>query len=263
VGAGPAGVSAALRLLEAGLQVLLVDREGFGGTILHYPRAKVVMTGNLELALYGGVCRRTMSKEDLVELWADIQTRINPPFVTGELVTGLARLPNGNWAVQSDRARREAANVVRAVGGRGSPRKLGVPGEELGKVSYRLLEPDPFVGRHVLVVGGGNSAVESALALSDDGRCASVSISYRKSQFARCRAENQTRIAQAIAQGRVQPLFSSAVERIEPALVTLATAREQRQRLPNDATIVQIGGTPPAELLKSFGIQLVSKYGER
>ena len=263
VGAGPAGISATLRLMEAGLRVLLVDREGFGGTILHYPRAKVVMTGTLDLPVYGKVSRRQLSKEELVSLWQELYAQIRPPFVTGELVTGLELRPDGMWSVVSDRGtRRAAANVILALGGRGSPQKLGVIGEEQSKVAYRLLEPSEFAGKHVLVVGGGNSAVESALALADQGQCRSVAISYRRAEFARCRAQNRERIAAAIQRGAVQALLSTEVKQIGPRSLLLQDGRGQLQELLNDAVLVQIGGVPPARLLANLGIHLVTKYGE-
>lgn len=263
VGAGPAGISATLRLMQGGLRVLLIDREGFGGTILHYPRAKVVMTGVLEFPVHGKVSARQLSKEQLVALWEEIRAKHNPPFATGELATSLALRSDGMWGVVTDRAVRHAANVILALGGRGSPQKLGVPGEEGSKVAYRLLEPKEFEGRHVLVVGGGNSAVESAVSLADEGACASVSISYRRSEFARCRAENRRRIDAHIAQGTVRAFFGSQLADIGEHTVTLRDAEGRLGQLANDAVIVQIGGTPPARLLQSLGIALTTKYGER
>lgn len=263
VGAGPAGISATLRLMQAGLDVLLVDREGFGGTILHYPRAKVVMTGVLELPIFGKVPRRQLSKEELVSVWQDIRETTRPPMVIGELVTRIDPREDGMWTVVSDKAVRHAANVILALGGRGSPQKLGVPGEERGKVAYRLLEPKEFGGKHVLVVGGGNSAVESAVSLADEGGCASVSISYRRSEFARCRAENRRRIADHITSGAVRPFFGTEVTDIGEHRVTLRDGSGRQQQIPNDAAIIQIGGTPPGQLLKSLGIELTTKYGER
>lgn len=263
VGAGPAGISATLRAMQEGLRVLLVDREGFGGTILHYPRAKVVMTGALELPLFGKVSGQKLSKEQLVTLWEEIRATYNPPFATGELVTRLEPRLDGMWGVVTDRGTRHAANVILALGGRGSPQKLGVPGEERGKVAYRLLEPREFAGRHVLVVGGGNSAVESALSLVDEGGCASVSISYRRTEFARCRAENRRRIDACIAQRSVRAYFGTEVTDIGESEVTLRSSDGLTGKLANDSVIVQIGGTPPAKLLGSLGIALTTKYGER
>ncbi len=263
VGAGPGGIAATLAAMEAGLNVVCVEREELGGTILHYPRAKVVMTGTLELPLYGKVRKRTMSKEKLVELWDDIRDKTQLPVATGELVEALVQNADGTWTVRSTTGDRRGANVVLALGRRGSPRKLGVPGEDHAKVAYRLLEPEVFEGQHVLVVGGGNSAVESAIALADYGGCASVGISYRRTEFARCRGENKARIAELLSTGKVRGFLPSNVARVEDRTVTLRSDDGREAPLQNDAIIVQIGGTSPAKLLQSFGIQMVTKYGER
>ncbi len=261
VGAGPAGIAATLRLMEAGKQVLLLEQGDLGGTILHYPRGKVVMTGPLDIPLYGRVKKKTMSKEDLLLLWQDIVAKTGLQPQTGKKVTSLTR--DGEvWVVRSeDGSEVRAASVLLALGRRGSPRKLGVPGEQSSKVTYRLLEPRVFAGKNVLVVGGGNSAVESALLLAKDGDCASVTISYRRTTFARCRGDNRTAIEAAIADGTVQALLPSEVKEIGPDTVTLDVAGEERT-IRNDAVIVQIGGTAPADLLRSFGIQMLTKYAE-
>ena len=262
VGAGPAGISATLRLLEAGLNVLLLDQDSFGGTITHYPRAKVVMTGDLPLPLVGTIKRRTMSREGLVQLWGDLQSRYSIPFKSQQQVRGVIAQADGMWRVQSETDEFTTANVVLALGTRGSPRRLGVPGEDSSKVHYRLLEPQEFAGKKVLVVGGGNSAVETALSLADFGGCASVALSYRREQFVRCRSDNRRRIDEAIGAGRVLAIMPSDVTRIEPERVWLRSSAGEHP-MDNDAVIAQLGGTAPADVLKSFGIELVTKYGER
>jgi thioredoxin reductase/NAD-dependent dihydropyrimidine dehydrogenase PreA subunit len=261
VGAGPAGMSATLRMMEAGRRVVLLERDKIGGTIMHYPRAKVVMTGSLELALHGSIKRRTMSKEDLVALWSQIIERHGLPATTGVMVQAVQQETDGMWRLETTAGPVRAANVLLALGRRGTPRKLDVPGEEQAKVHYTLLEPDPFAGKHVLVVGGGNSAVESALALADYGRCASVAISYRRDVFARCRGENRQRIDEAIHSGKVRALLPSQIVSINEKDVVLTNGGRE-MRIANDAVIVQIGGTAPAELLRTFGIQVVTKRGE-
>ncbi|MBW2461063.1 MAG: NAD(P)-binding domain-containing protein [Deltaproteobacteria bacterium] len=262
VGAGPAGISATLGALDAGLRVAVIEREALGGTILHYPRAKVVMTGALEFPKYGTVKKRTMTKEALVELWEDIRAKTDLPVITGELVEALTDVGDGTWIVRSNAGERRAANVVLALGRRGSPRKLGVPGENLTKVNYGLLEPEVFKDQHVLVVGGGNSAVESAIALADLGGCASVGISYRRTEFARCRGDNKRRIAELMAEGRVRAYLPTNVVRVDETAVSLRAEDGSTETIQNDAIIVQIGGTSPAKLLESFGIRMVTKYGE-
>lgn len=261
VGAGPSGIAATLALLGHGLRVTLLEREAYGGTITHYPRRKLVMTGVLELPGYGKVRARTMSKEELVALFEDVRVKTGLPVRSGELVTALRRGGEG-WELESTSGTVRGANVLLALGRRGAPQKLGVPGEELPKVSYRLLEPEVFAGQDVLVVGGGNSAVECALALADAGRCRSVSVSYRREAFARCRAENRKQIEAAIASGAVRALLPSAVRSIGEREVVLDQAGRE-VRLPNDAVVVQIGGTSPTALLATFGVEMVTKRGER
>lgn len=262
VGAGPAGTAATLRLMEAGLQVLLLEREAFGGTITHYPRAKVVMTGFLDFPMYGRVSKRKMSKEQLVALWEDIREKTGLKVAVGELVEKIEPAGDDNWLVSSTGGVFKTANVLLALGRRGSPRKLDVPGEERSKVVYRVIEPEVFQGQHVLVVGGGNAAVESAFALVDGGACASVTISYRKNSFARCRQPNRKRIEAEIAAGRLTALTGTQVEEILEDRVTLLAASGEHSTVRNDAVVVQIGGTAPTALLQDVGIEIVTKYGE-
>lgn len=262
VGAGPAGISSTLQLMNENLKVLLLEAEAYGGTIQHYPRAKVVMTGTLDVPRYKKLKRRTMTKEQLVELWEDLRTETGLPVQVGEMVTALANA-GGHWEVHATSGMYRAANVVLALGRRGSPRKLGVPGEESAKVSYRLLEPEPFAGKNVLVVGGGNAAAECALALADSKLCASVGISYRRAEFARLRGQVRDRLESCIADGTVRALLQSQVTSIDATQVSLEYDNGTTETIANDAVIIQVGGTPPSSLLSSFGIQMVEKRGER
>lgn len=262
VGAGPAGTSATLRLMEAGLRVLLLEREAFGGTITHYPRAKVVMTGSLDFPVYGRVSKRKMSKEQLVELWGDIREKTGLQVAVGELVEKIEPSEDGSWLVSSTGGVFKTANVLLALGRRGSPRKLDVPGEERSKVTYRVIEPDVFEHQHVLVVGGGNAAVESAFALIDGGKCASVTISYRKNSFARCRQPNRKRVDAEVEAGRLTALMATQVEEIFEDRVALRDSAGEQLSVRNDAIVIQIGGTAPTALLQDVGIEIVTKYGE-
>jgi thioredoxin reductase/NAD-dependent dihydropyrimidine dehydrogenase PreA subunit len=262
VGAGPAGTAATLRLMEAGLRVLLLEREAFGGTITHYPRAKVVMTGFLDFPMYGRVSKRKMSKEQLVALWEDIREKTGLKVAVGELVEKIEPAEDDSWLVSSTGGVFKTANVLLALGRRGSPRKLDVPGEEQSKVVYRVIEPEVFQGQHVLVVGGGNAAVESAFALVDGGSCTSVTISYRKNSFARCRQPNRKRIEAEMEAGRLTALMGTQVEEIFEDRVTLRDASGEQSSIQNDAVVIQVGGTAPTALLQDVGIEIVTKYGE-
>ena len=262
VGAGPAGMSATLRLIERDLRVALLEAEAFGGSITHYPRNKVVMNGVLDIPIYGKVKKRKMSKEELLSLWDDIRAKTYLPVAEGERVTQLTKETDDCWHVESSGGPQRSASVILALGRRGDPRKLGVEGEDRDKVVYRVIEPEVFDGQHVLVVGGGNAAVESVFALVDYGQCVSVSISYRKPEFLRCRRSNRDRINREIAAGRVHGWLNTRVTAIGAKDVTILDPEGKARRFHNDAVVIQIGGTSPTDLLKSAGIALVTKYAE-
>ncbi len=259
VGAGPAGISAALGLMAQGLRVQVVEQDTYGGTIAHYPRAKVVMTGSFDLPGYGTVRKKTMNKEALVELWTDIRERTQLPVLEGVRVESI-QTEGAAWRVRGASWEDRAAHVVLALGRRGAPKQLGVPGEELSKVSYRLLEPEPFAGKHVMVVGGGNAAADCAIALADAALCASVSLSYRRHELPRLRGSVRGAIERCFAAGSIKSLLGTEVVSIADREVMLKSSRGL-EAVVNDEVIVQIGGQPPSELLRSVGIELVEKRG--
>ena len=260
VGSGPAGIAAALALGANGLNYLVVEQNKFGGTIAHYPRAKVVMTGAIELPGYGTVRRSTMTKEKLIELWTDIRERTRLPLKEGVRITSITAEGNA-WRLRGDGFQDRAANVILALGRRGAPKELGVPGEELAKVVYRVIEPDVFAQRRVLVVGGGNAAADCAIALAEQGGCRAVGLSYRRSALSRVRASVAARVDELIRQAKILPYFGTEVVSIAAEHVMLRSARGLEQ-IDNDHVVVQIGGTAPSELLHSIGIELVEKRGE-
>jgi len=260
VGAGPAGLGSALALMAHGLRVLVVEQSSFGGAIAHYPRAKVVMTGTLELPGFGTVRRKTLSKEELLALWDDIRQRTRMPVREGIRVESLVA-DGAGWRVRGDGFDERAASVVLALGRRGAPRQLDVPGEELAKVSYRMIEPTGFAGQRVLVVGGGNAAADCALGLADAQVATSVGLSYRRRELARLRASVRDRLEAAFASGAVTPYLGTEVTRIAPDHVELRRG-DAVELLANDAVIVQIGGTAPNDLLRTIGIELIEKRGQ-
>jgi thioredoxin reductase/NAD-dependent dihydropyrimidine dehydrogenase PreA subunit len=260
VGTGPAGIAATLGLVAHGLTVLAVEQDRFGGTIRHYPRSKVVMTGTLELPGYGRVRRRTMSKEDLIALWDDIRGRTSLPIKEGVRVEEIAAA-GGAWRVRAVDWEDVAATVVLALGRRGAPRRLDVDGEELPHVAYRVTEPEPFAGKRVLVVGGGNAAADCALGLAASRLPAEVALSYRRPVLARLRGSVRARIEEAFARRTIVPYLETEVVAIAPEHVALRGPGGVRE-VAADAVVVQIGGTSPRDLLHGVGIELVEKRGE-
>ncbi len=256
VGAGPAGLACALEAKARGLAFVVLEQDTLGGTVAHYPRNKLVMTQPVELPLHGRLEKTSYAKEELMEIWAQVAAQEELPIHEGVRFTGLARGPAGDFVVESDRGRVHARHVALMIGRRGTPRRLEVPGEELAKVTYGLLDAQAHQGRHILVVGGGDSAIEAALALAEQPGNV-ITLSYRQPAFSRLKARNERAIESAAAEGRVQVAFQSRVLAIEPEQVALEVEDAQGKRsgwLPNDEVFVLIGGTPPYEQLERCGV---------
>ncbi|MBI1336231.1 MAG: NAD(P)-binding protein [Phycisphaera sp.] len=257
VGAGPAGLSCSLRARQLGLAFTTVEQEErIGGTVAAYPRRKMVMTQPVELPLHGRLNRQTYQKEELIALWERVWREHDLPIRTGVRVEDFARDSSGVFTVHTSVGPVRARNVCLALGRRGSPRKLGVPGEELPKVAYSLLDAESYTGRKVLVVGGGDSAVEAALGLAEQPGN-EVSISYRKGAFTRLKTRNENRLHRAVELKRVRVYFESEVEEITRASVRLRCGRDgavDRLTLANDDVFVFAGGVPPFALLERGGV---------
>jgi len=259
VGAGPAGISASLGAMEKKLRFVTVEQEdAFGGTVYHYPRNKVVMTAPVELPIIGKMKFGEVSKEKLLEFWQGVLQK------TGLKINFFERMetikPDGQgFIVKTSKTEYRTRAVLLTIGRRGTPRKLGVPGEEQPKVVYRLIDPEQYRKQHVLVVGGGDSALEAALACADEPGT-SVALSYRSEAFARVKEKNRKRLEEAQKAGRVQVLLKSNVKQIESGKVVL-DHDGKRIELRNDAVIVSAGGVLPTPFLKEIGILVETKYG--
>jgi thioredoxin reductase/NAD-dependent dihydropyrimidine dehydrogenase PreA subunit len=252
VGAGPAGLSAALAARQHGLSAVVMDQYDLGGTILHYPRRKMVMTQPVEIPSYGLLNREEYSKEDLMEIWQQVCRDNQIEIRAGEKLSRLERFEGGFRLTADSGMQVEGRFVVLALGRRGSPRKLGVSGEDLPKVMYQLTDAQAYRNSHVLVVGGGDSAVEAAIGLARQ-KGNTVAISYRKSRFFRIKKKNEERIGRLLNSGDITPYFDSNVRQITASTVTLSTSTGDMD-IPNDYVIIQAGGVPPYDMLKSFGI---------
>jgi thioredoxin reductase/Pyruvate/2-oxoacid:ferredoxin oxidoreductase delta subunit len=259
VGAGPAGLAAALGLRAAGRSFRLLEQGTVGGTVTHYPRQKIVMTEPLEVPFHGTLRKRQIGKEELLSIWRSV---IGKAKIRVEECTAVESIEgsDGTFRVLTNNGTVSARKVVLATGRRGTPRKIGVPGEDLGKVAYGLVDPDQYQGCRVLVVGGGDSAIEAAIQLADESD-AEVTISYRREEFGRARHANRERIAQLIGQRRIRAVMSSVVERILEDEVVL-TVGGSPMVVPNDFVIVNIGGEVPLEFLARSKISLKKHFGE-
>lgn len=251
VGAGPGGIAAGLTAVEKNLKYIILEQSDIGGTILHYPRAKVVMTSPVELPIWGRLKLTDVKKEVLLETWQKIIEKANLDVRTNEKVTDIQKI-DGFFSITSSTIQTTAHNVILALGRRGTPRKLGVPGEELSKVMYRLIDTSTYNNNHILVVGGGDSAIEAAVGLSIQ-KNNTVTLSYRKNEFSRIKERNKGHIEDAAKKKKVNVVFDSEVKEIRENEVVL-TRPNGYLEIPNEFVFIFAGGEMPFELLKKIGV---------
>jgi thioredoxin reductase/Pyruvate/2-oxoacid:ferredoxin oxidoreductase delta subunit len=252
VGAGPAGISASLRAAEHGLKALTLEREDVGGTVSKYPREKLVMTSPVEFPLHGKFHKTSLSKEELLAFWEKVMKRTDLNIHTGEGVEAVGKEEGGLFRIRTAQKEYRSRSVVLALGRAGTPRKLGVKGEELSHVLYRLIEADHYTHKNILIVGGGDSAVEAAMGLAHQAGN-KVTLSYRKPEFSRLKDRNAKRIEEHINSRKLEVLFNSMPTEFRLGSVSIEVNGKIRE-LPNDCVWIFAGGTPPSDFLKAAGI---------
>jgi thioredoxin reductase (NADPH) len=252
IGAGPAGISAALRSIECRLNYLVIERDMIGGTVAKYPRQKLVMTSPIEWPVYGVVRDLKLSKERLLAFWKKIGERDDFRAQLHTIVEDIRRDAGGVFTVKTTQGYYRARAVILGIGRSGTPRKLGVKGEELPKVMYRLIEAEQYSYKKILVVGGGDSAVEAAIGLSlQVGN--KVTLSYRKDSFHRIKERNAQKIAEQQRSGKVKVIFDSVPVEFTEKAVLLETGGKIEE-LPNDYVWIFAGGVAPNDFLKNIGV---------
>ena len=260
VGAGPAGISASLTAAKNNLKFLTLEQDSLGGTVFSFPRAKIVMTSPMDLPLWGKVKLVETSKSELLELWRNVLSKNNISINEQEKVIEIVKQDN-LFIVKTDHEHYTSNGIILAIGRRGSPRKLGVPGEERENVFYRLLEPELIHNTDVLLVGGGDSAVESAMLLADEKN--RVVLSYRGETFSRLKPKNLERVNEYIKKKKIKTLFNSNVKEIfkdEVCFTFNDTPDELKLRI--DVTYVFAGGILPTSFLEGIGIKITKKFGD-
>jgi len=260
VGAGPAGLSGSLAAKEAGLRFVTLEQEdSLGGSIYHYPRRKVAMTAPMKLPIVGKFDRREISKEELLDFWNKTIKQTGLKINFSERMDSLHKI-GGGFVVKTPKAEYKSANVLLAIGRRGTPRKLGVPGEEQPKVVYRLIDAEQYRGQHVLVVGGGDSAAEAALSIAAE-RGTTVTVSCRGDEiFTRPKDKNRQLLKQGVEKRRLTVYTNANVKDIGTDAVTLSHEGKDLV-IKNDAVIVCAGGTLPTPMLKEIGVMVDTYYG--
>jgi thioredoxin reductase (NADPH) len=252
VGAGPAGLTASLRAIEKKMNYITIEESEVGGTVAKYPRQKLVMTSPVEFPLYGRFKKMELPKENLLEFWTKVMKRGDFKCRTGEKVENITKGDDGIFVVQTSKGQHRARYVILAIGKTGSPRKLGVKGEELPKVMYRLIEADHYVNKKILIVGGGDSAVEAAMGLAHQiGN--TVTLSYRQGGFSRIKERNSLRVEECIKKGKLKVLFNSSPVEFRTDSVVIEVNGKQ-ETLSNDYVWIFAGGEPPTAFLKKIGI---------
>ncbi len=258
VGSGPGGLSAALTCVQKGLSYVVLEKEQLiASTIARYPKGKLVMAEPYDTLNLSLLPVFDSAKEQLIPIWRELLDRVGIKIRQGESVEAVQKAGDGTFDIRTTVGAYRAQRVVLSIGTRGKPRTLQVPGENLPKVFSLLEDPDEWRGRAVLIVGGGDSAVEAALALADSG--AKVMISYRGKGFNRAAPKNKQTIEAYASEGRIKAKLGSQVLGFENDTVTLALADGSQKRYPNDAAFVLIGADPPVQWLEKMGIKFVER----
>jgi thioredoxin reductase/NAD-dependent dihydropyrimidine dehydrogenase PreA subunit len=261
VGAGPAGIAAGLGALQYKLKYKLIEQEdSLGGAVYQYPRNKIAMTAPVKLPLIGKVKMTEISKEKLLEFWNKVVKKTGLKIEFRERMESIEKIEGGGFEVKTQKETYQASAVLLAIGRRGTPRKLNVPGEESPKVVYRLIDPEQYQGQRVLVVGGGDSALEAAVAIAEQ-KGSKVTLSYRSDAFSRVKEKNRSAVKAAEQKGRLRVMLKSAPSKIAPDRVTLKLD-DRSVDIKNDAVIVCAGGELPTPLLKKIGVMFETKHGE-
>jgi len=258
IGAGPSGFSATLGAHEHNLKYVTLEQETLGGTVAHFPRGKIVMTAPVQLPIVGQVQFNETTKEILMDFWQGVEKQTGVKLNYMERMESIEKTSDG-FMVTTLKDTYHTKSVLLAIGRRGTPRKLGVPGEEQSKVIYRLADPAEFQNKHVLIVGGGNSALEAAITIADEPG-STVTLSYRSTAFAKANPKNVDKVSASANGKKMSVLLKSTVKEITEKQVVLNT-QDGEITIDNDAIIVCAGGILPTPMLKSLGVTIETKRG--
>lgn len=262
VGAGPAGLAAALCAVEAKRTHICLEQNSFGGTVANFPRQKVVMSHPFTLPMFGEAKFRSnkVSKEELLAYWNKVRAHAHMNIKEHTTFKSLTALSD-HFRVETSTGTITGKKVILAMGVRGTPRRLGVPGEDTNKVAYNLIDPRQYAGRKVVVVGGGNAGVEAAQMLADPKLKCQTHLLVRGPTFDRCNDDNRKRIEALAKKNLVQIWFNSHIEAISQDQLTVRN-NGQTVQLPNDYVFIFAGAEMPFKFLMSLGVTIDKKFGE-
>lgn len=259
IGAGPAGISATLAAKEHGLSAITLEQDSLGGTVYTFPRSKIVMTSPMDLPLYGKAKLYDTSKDELLQLWKKVISEHDLEILEHTKVEGIVPAADETFKITTSTGQEYLCHqVLLSIGRRGTPRKLGVAGEDSQKVAYRLLEPELISNKKIIVVGGGDSAIESALLLKDENE---VILSYRKDKFSRLKPKNREKIEQAIVDNSIQVVYNSNLRSINDLSVLISKEADETMEIENDLVYIFAGGELPTGFLQNAGIEITKRHG--
>jgi len=260
IGAGPAGFAATLAAKADKLRSVTVEQDALGGAVAHFPRRKLVMTQPALLPIIGKTKFKEVQKEQLIDFWQGVEKETGIAINYDERVDTIEAAPGGTgYTVTTNKSAYDARAILLAIGRRGTPRQLGVPGEELPKVVYRLIDAEQYQNQHVLVVGGGDSALEAATSIAAEPGT-TVTLSYRSGAFSRAKQKNREKIESMASDGRIEVLLNSNVKEIQTESVTIANG-DATKEIRNDSVIISAGGILPTAFLQKIGINVETKWG--
>jgi thioredoxin reductase (NADPH) len=260
IGAGPAGIAACLTAKKHGIRFILFEQDTLGGAVFSFPRKKIVMTSVMDMPLVGKIKLYQTSKTELLDLWKAVLQKNNITIYENSKVESIISEDNIFKVSTLKDEQYTAARILLAIGRRGTPRKLNIPGESKEKVAYRLIESELISGKDIIVVGGGDSAIESALLLSEENH---VILSYRNEVFNRIKPANSMSLNKAVAAGKLEVRLNTNLLAIDDDTITLLNSKEgETLKLRNDLVYIFAGGELPTQFLKKIGIKVTTKFGE-
>lgn len=260
IGAGPAGISASLAAKKHKLSALTLEQDSLGGTVYTFPRSKIVMTSPMDIPLFGKVKLYETSKSELLDLWNEVLSKNEIVIREHSKVENIVFQDNRFIIETINKEQFTARKVILSIGRRGTPRKLNIPGEVSSKVAYRLLEPEQIENKKIIVVGGGDSAIESAMLLADQNQ---VTLSYRGESFGRIKPRNNEKIKEAISSHKIDVRFNTNLKSIGDKSVNITELSSgEVTSLENDLVYIFAGGELPTQFLEKAGIKITKKFGD-
>jgi len=266
IGAGPAGLSAAYAAAQEGLRYLVLEKGTIANTIRLYPVGRTLFSTPNELEMYEGAlkpCHEKPTREELLSHYIHFVLDHDLNINTQEEVVGVDKLDAEGFLIRTNKSDYRAARILFAIGAMAHPRRLNIPGEDLAKVHHLFVEPYAYIRKDALVVGGGNSAAEAALFLSEEGARTTLAIwredwENRDPKAGAMKHWVRSPLEREIAEGRLRVILYQQIDEVTAHEVTLTTETTEQLTIPNDVVFVLVGSDADLTLLRSLGVEITS-----